>query len=171
MSNIETNDGVAVSVAGDVVMSLWQSPARVHRTRWFFDIVDEVAPKHPAGVVVLLLILPTSSPPDAPARAENSARIRKLNRQIRRVVTVPTGDALFLSVVRTVMRAMFLIQGQSGLQMVEHSPLSGIRRVLEAASVSTPKRPQVEREVRALYAALGARPPLDLIERVDLVSR
>jgi hypothetical protein len=162
MTMVETNDGVAVSVRGDLVLSLWKEPARVHRTRWFFDIVDEAAAKNPEGVGVLLLILPTSSPPDAPARAENAVRLRKLGKVIQRVVTVPLGDALFLNVVRTVMRAMFIVQGQARVQIVESSVSSGIGRTLEEASHRTPGRAQVERDVLALYEALGVIPPVDL---------
>jgi hypothetical protein len=155
MSTVETNDGVAVSVSGDLVMGLWKKPARFHRTRWFFDKVDETASKHPGGVLILLLILPTSSPPDAPARAENSARLHRLGPAVRRVVTVPAGDALFFGVVRIVMHAMFLFRGRSDVQMVESSPLRGIRRLLEVANESTPSLLEVERDVKALYAALG----------------
>jgi hypothetical protein len=161
MSTVETNDGVAVMVDGDLVLSLWHSSARVHRTRWFFDVVDEAAPRNPDGILILLLILPSSSPPDAPTRAENDARLRKLGRTIRRVVTVPTGDALFHSVVRTVMRAMFLIQGKSDIQVVESSPRDGIARLLEASSSATPPRSQIERNVKALYKALGLPAPFD----------
>jgi hypothetical protein len=169
MSTIEANDGVAFTADGDLVISLWRNPARVHRTRWFFDLVDEAAARNPGGLVILLLILPSASPPDAPTRAENDARLRKLGGAIRRVVTVPTGDALFHSVVRAVMRAMFLIQGKSGLQMVESSPREGIDRILEAASVATPSRAKIERNVRALYQVLEVPPPLDL-DRADAAN-
>ncbi len=155
---VETNDGVAAIVRGDLLLSLWQSPARVHRTRWFFDIADEAAARNTDGIVAMLIILPTALPPDAPARTENALRLRKLGKSIRRVVTVPLGDAFFLNVVRTVMRAMFVVQGQSGMQIVESSIAVGIRRVLEAASHSTPGRPQIEEDVTALYRALHLAP-------------
>jgi hypothetical protein len=158
MSKVETNDGVAASVRGDLVLSLWQSSARVHRTRWFFDILDAAAARNPDGIMAMLIILPTASPPDGPARAENATRLRKLGKSVRRVVTVPLGNPVFVTVVRTVMRAMFLVQGQSEVQMVESSILTGIRRVLEGGSPLTPGRAQVEADVTALYHALQLTP-------------
>lgn len=161
MSMVKTGDGVAANVRGDLVLSLWQSPARIHRTRWFFDIVDEAATRNLGGIVAMLVILPTASPPDGPARAENAARLRKLGTAVRRVVTVPLGNPLFVNVVRTVMRAMFLIHGQSRVQMAESSLLTGIRRVLEGASPVTPGRAQIEADVNALYHALMMTAPLE----------
>jgi len=162
MSSVETNDGVAITSRGDLVLSLWQNPARVHRTRWFFDVVDEFASRNADGIVAMLIILPTASPPDAPARAENAVRLRKLGKVVRRVVTVPLGDAFFLNVVRTVMRAMFVVQGQAGTQIVESSVPVGINRILEAATPNTPGRALIESDVRALYKSLHVNPPREL---------
>ena len=78
-------------------------------------------------------------------------------------MTVPTGDKLFLSVVRIVMRAMFLFRGQSGVQVVEGTPLKGILRLVEVASAATPTQSQIEREVNALYATLGMPAPITVL--------
>jgi hypothetical protein len=94
----------------------------------------------------------------APARAENHARLRKLGPAIRRVVTVPVGDAFFISVVRTVMRTMFVIQGQARIQFVCRTVPEGIARVIEAPSQHTPARAQIEADLRAMYDALGVSP-------------
>jgi hypothetical protein len=105
-----------------------------------------------------MVVLPTSDPPDGPTRAENALRLRRLGPSLRRVVTVPIGNAFRVSVVRTVMRAISAIQGRSGVQVVATTVEEGIPRLLELARAKTPTREEIEADLNAMYQALGVAP-------------
>ena len=109
----EMFDGVATLTRGDLLMIVYQKPARLHRSRWLFDRVDEFVKSSPGDKIALMIVLPTADPPDAPTRAENRLRLRRLGPALRCIVTVPVGDAFWTSVVRTIMRALAVLQGRS----------------------------------------------------------
>src|SRR5690349_5361732 len=96
-------DGVGASTRGDLLLVVYKAAARVERTRWAFDVADELLAAHPAGIVGLMVVLPTADPPDAPARAENHTRFARLGPRLRRMVTVPVGNELRTMIVRTIM--------------------------------------------------------------------
>jgi hypothetical protein len=121
-------------------------------------MTDHVIARHPDGIVGLMLVLPTATPPDAATRHENVVRMRKLAPHIRRFVTVPIGDALHVMVVRTVMRALGVVQGKSRVQKVANTIEQGIRSLLEAASPLTPTPAEIEADLRAMYEALNVNP-------------
>ena len=152
---MQTNDGVAFATRGDVVYVLYNAPARLHRSKWLFDQTDAVVARCPEGIIVLMIILPNSTPPDAATRRENVVRMRKFGTLLRRCVSVPVGDDLHMAVVRTVMRALGVIQGSGRVQRVEKSILHGIRSVVEAAGPRTPKAEELETDLRTMYNALG----------------
>jgi hypothetical protein len=155
---VQTNDGVALVVRGDTVSIVYQEPARLDRSKWVYDRIDDAAASNSDSVMAFLVILPTSHPPDGPTRAENTARLRKLGPTLRRLVTVPIGDALWVNVVRTIMRGMAIVQGNLRVQVVADTIDEGIRSLLEAAGPRTPTRAQMENDLRAMYEALGVAP-------------
>jgi hypothetical protein len=156
---IQTYDGVALAVRGDTLTTLWKSPARLHRTKWLFDAADELSAHSPGGLLALMIILPTADPPDGPARAENARRLRALGPSVRRLVTVVVGDDLWQSIVRTMMRAMFLPYGGSRRLVLESTIEDGIARLLESAGPATPSFAEIDQDVRAAYDALDLAPP------------
>jgi hypothetical protein len=99
--------------------------------------------------------LPTADPPDGPTRAENSLRMKKLAPSLRRFVTVAIGDDFRVSVVRTVMRAISVLQGKAKVHLVANTVEEGIRRMLEAGGPTTPGPVQLTQDVQARYRALG----------------
>jgi hypothetical protein len=157
--NVKMYDGVAVIARGDLILIVYQQPARLHRTRWLFDMLDGAAAANLDGIKGLMVVLPTADPPDAPTRAENTARFRKLAPSMKLMVTVPVGDALWVSLVRTVMRAIHVIQGRSRNQAVLTTLEAGVERLLEAAGPKTPPRTQIEADLDALHQALGVEAP------------
>jgi hypothetical protein len=156
-SALRTNDGVAILARGNTISIVYQSAARLHRSRWLFDALDQLAAENPDGILGLMVILPTADPPDAATRAENSARLRKLGTALGLMVTVPVGDALWLSIVRTMMRALYVIQGKARAYVVSATLEEGLDRLLEAAGPLTPSREQIKRDLDALHAALGVK--------------
>ena len=160
-----THDGVALMARGDLVLIAYQRAARIHRTRWLFDRIDAILAGRKGSVVALMIILPTADPPDVATRAENKARMRKAGPHLRRLVTTPIGDAFRISVVRTIMRAIAILQGSSRVHFVCETVQEGIRCALEAAGPETPPLAQVVADLRALHDALGvAMPELDSLE-------
>jgi hypothetical protein len=152
---VQTLDGVAFATRGDVAYVVYGAPARLHRSRWLYDLMDTLVARHREGIIIFMIILPASSAPDAPTRRENAVRMRKVATSLRRCVTVPIGDDLHMAVVRTVMRAIGVIQGHGRLQRVEKNIADGIRSVIDAASLRSPTAAELEADLRAMYAALG----------------
>ena len=152
---VKTYDGVAFIARGDAVIVVYKAPAKLHRSRWLFDLADRAVAQNPDGIVGLMVILPTADPPDAPTRAENSVRMRKLAPGLRRFVTVAIGDDFRMAVVRTVIRAISVLQGKSKVHQIVDSAEQGIKRMLEAAGPNTPGPVQLMLDLKAAYQALG----------------
>lgn len=154
MVEIAAKDGVAYAVRGDVAIALWKDAARVERGRWLFSGIERTAAQLPT-FVILQLILPSSTPPDGPMREESVKFVKRLGPRIRRIVTVPLGDALWMNVVRTIMRAMFMLQRSLGTEMlVAADAAAGFKLLREAATPRTPNEEELIADVRALFDAL-----------------
>jgi len=68
---------------------------------------------------------------------------------------VPLGDSLRAQIVRTVMRAMLLVQRQSERHRIAVNEAEGIRLILEAATPETPGATQIRADLAALYKELA----------------
>jgi hypothetical protein len=161
---VEVNDGVALIVRGDALMSLWNAPARVHRSKWVYDAADDLAARSPNGMGALMILLPTADPPDGPARNENAVRMRELKASLRRLVTVVLGDDLRQTIVRSVLRIMALPLGPGRLG-VSSTVENGIEQLLRAASPATPSFAELAEDIHSLFKALGVAPPRGLPRR------
>jgi hypothetical protein len=157
-AKVEVFDGVAFTTRGDVVLALWKEPARIHRSKWLFDHVDRVIAEQPDGVLAAYLILSSSSPPDGPTRAENQRRIQNIGTSFRRLLLVPIGDALWMSIVRTVMRGVAIITGNKNLA-IANGVADALDKLLLAKSDRTPPRRELEAAIRELFDALGVAHP------------
>ena len=155
----ESFDGVACAVRGNVLVSLWQAPARLARVRWLRQKSDDVSRRHPEGFMVLQLILASSTPPDSESRAEVTAMMKQWSTSLRLLVTVPLGDALWTTLVRTIMRAALIMSGTSGRHIVAGNEREGIAQVLSRASSHTPQQAALVAAINALYAGAPAAPP------------
>lgn len=163
MGNAETFDGVGTITHGDVFIMLWRDGTRQDQTRWVFERVEAHAAKHPSGTLVFQLILPTSSLPDGSTRADNQKRLKVLSPQLRRIVTVPLGDAIWLSLVRTTMRGIAMVSGCGKTQLVADDEASGLDALLQAAGRDTPPRHELAHRIDDLYRALDvAHRPLSI---------
>jgi hypothetical protein len=151
-------DGVAVRARGDLLLVVYQLAARLHRTRWLFDRIDELVAKHPSGVLVFMVVLPTADPPDGPTREENMARLRKIGKKLRRLVTTPVGDAFTTMVVRTIMRALAIANGHARDHFVTATVADGVTRLLQAAGPETPPKSVIIADIAAMQRALGEEP-------------
>jgi hypothetical protein len=156
---VHTHDGVAIVTRGDVLSVVYKAPARLHRSRFIYDAADLLAAKNPEGILCILLVLPTADPPDAPTRAENTARLRKLGPALRMLVTVPIGDMLWMRLVRTIMRGMSIVQGQGARHAITSTVYDGLARLFEEAGPKTPTAIQLEADLASMCRALGAETP------------
>jgi hypothetical protein len=153
--DVWVNDGVALSMRGDVLIVLWRSPATMARVQWSFDVADRLVTQRPEGVVVLVILLPSSSPPDYPATLECMTRLRRLRPAVRRQSTVALGGAIWQRVVRGVHHAMSLpMRARTGRLTMSGTVEAGIRLLQEGAGPSTPSSSAIRDDVLALFEAL-----------------
>jgi hypothetical protein len=139
---VVVSDGIAFAHAGDTALIVYASPARLLRTRWLFDRLDEMTARV-AHINILLIVLPSADVPDADTRAENTRRMGRLRGRLRRVITVVIGDSMRLTLVRTIMRAMFLVQGQSRVQSIVNTIDEGMELLLSTPTPNMPERAQL----------------------------
>jgi hypothetical protein len=152
-------DGIAVVRRGDTLIVCIQRPARLERVRWLYDVIDAALLRNPDGLLGWLIILSSADPPDAATRRENSVRLRKLGNGVRRLVTTPIGNAFWFNVVRSVMRGINVLQGNSGSRYVTDSLEAGLSSILAAAGPKTPSAAQLVADLAAVYQALGEPQP------------
>lgn len=150
---IQARGGAALIERGDTILLVHQAPARLHRTRFIFNTADRFAARHPAGMMSLVVVLPSTNPPDAVTRHENAARLRRLGPALRRVVVVPVGDAEFVAVMRSMLLGL-AVASQFRIQVADTLD-DGITLLLAAGGPETPSREEIELDMRALYTMLG----------------
>lgn len=140
---VVVSDGFAFAHGGDTAVIVYKSPARLMRIRWIFDRIAELAARV-GPINGLLIVLESSDLPDAETRAENTRRMVELRGRLRRVVTVVLGDSMRVSLVRTIMRAIFLLQGMSRVQLIVSSVEEGLHTLLDDPTPRMPKRPELQ---------------------------
>jgi DNA-binding CsgD family transcriptional regulator len=148
--------GLGAAPMGDTLVYLWTTPVTLERWQWLISQAEQLLRTHSEGVLCLALVASTSSPPDRQVRARMRADFRRLGPQLRRYVTVPLGDSIWMGIVFTIARTVLLLNGRSESQTLARSLDQGLRRLLEAAGPSTPSRSELERAVQELSRLLGA---------------
>ena len=154
---ILVGDGVAITALGDVALVLWKSPATMSRVLWLFDHADRIADAMPNGELAIVVLLPSSSPPDAATTLECMKRLNRLRRRVRRQATIPLGGGLWIAIVSHVFRAMNLPLG--GRFTMSASLDEGIALALEKSSPETPSAQEILRRMRDVFDALDASMP------------
>jgi hypothetical protein len=148
-------DGVGMLFRGDTCLVVYQKPARIERTRWLFDVVANYLLDHDGDLLAFLIVLPSADPPDARTRQENNDRMRKLGSRIRRLVTLPIGNAFRVNIVRTVMRGLSMLAGHSDTRSIADTVEEGLDALLEVKSEHTPTASQIRADIADIYQALG----------------
>jgi len=152
---LELGDGVSACHVGDVVVFLWRDAARSARIDFLDAEVHAAMKVHPDGIIMCQLILPSSTPPDAPAREKSSKLLADPTVKLRRLVTAALGDGLWQSVVRTIIRGMLMMSKQSALLCVVASRDEALTEVQRYASADTPPREALLDAIAALYKSLN----------------
>lgn len=154
MADVEKGDGVAVGTAGDVVFMLWRDPARMERIVWFNGHLHRAMAANPGGIIGVQLIMPTSSPPDAAARAKAAEFLADPALKVRKMVTIALGDGLWQSLVRTIMRGMLMMNRQKNPGVVVATEDEGLAEVAKLATPATPPRDILRLRIAELYKTL-----------------
>ncbi len=152
-------DGVGMLFRGDVCVIVYQKAARLERTRWLFDVVENFLAGTDTDLLAFMLVLPSADPPDAETRQENTDRMRRLGPRIRRLVTTPIGNAFKVNVVRAIMRGLNVVLGNRDKQFIADTVDQGLMRLLEATSERTPTIQQMRADIAAIYRELGESEP------------
>jgi serine/threonine protein kinase len=152
---VRSLDGVAAIVRGDTMVMLWREPARIHRSRWVFDIADRLSERTGHSFLALMILLPTADPPDEETRRENALRMRVLAPAVRSWVNVVVGDEVKQLLARAVLRVMGRFYLRTPETAVTSSLAQGIARLRAHASPETPESFTMADDVRALCSKLG----------------
>ena len=152
-------DGVGMLFRGDTCLIVYQRAARIERTRWLFDVVENYLLDHDADLLAFLIVLPSADPPDGPTRQENADRMRKIGPRVRRLVTMPIGNAFKVNLVRAIMRALNMMLRRSHREWIADSVDEGLDALLEDASEHTPTARQIRDDIGVIYQALGEPTP------------
>ena len=152
-------DGVGLLFRGDTCLVVYQKAARIERTRWLFDVVANYLLDNEGDLLAFMIVLPSADPPDARTRQENNDRMRKIGHRIRRLVTLPIGNAFKVNIVRTIMRGLTLLAGHSDTRSIVDTIEEGLDAILEVASERTPSARQIRADIADIYQALGEQEP------------
>jgi hypothetical protein len=148
-------DGVGVLIRGDTCLVVYQKAARIERTRWLFDVVENYLLDHNTDLLAFLIVLPSADPPDGRTRQENTDRMKKIGHRIRRLVTMPIGNAFKANLVRAVMRALNVVLGHSDTRSIADTVDEGLDELLNFRSDHTPPMQQIRDDIALIYQALG----------------
>lgn len=162
MTGVKVFDGVASVASGDVLLTLWRTPARCERIRVVTAWTEELLGATDGTIAAAQFLLPSASPPDGPARAEAMVGLRIVAPRARRLITVPLGDALWHDVVRTIIRGAVKVWGRSKLIKVASSSAQALDLIAEVATPRSPARGDLEVALTSLYRALDVTPPRGL---------
>ena len=88
---MRVGDGVAVAERGDLFMCVWREPANCERARFVFDYADRMVERQEGGILALILVMPSSSPPDYATAMELISRQARIRRKVRRQSHVALG--------------------------------------------------------------------------------
>jgi hypothetical protein len=153
--DVEVRDGVGLLQMGDTLIVLWNEPATL--ARWHFQMkrMTTMIASRPQGILVLVVILAVNTLPDAAVREDMQATLRRLGARVRMLVAVPLGDSMMLSLMRTLIRGLLVVSGQSHRHRVTTSPSEGLRLLREKASAETPSFENLSKGAEELATALG----------------
>ncbi|MEZ4409955.1 MAG: hypothetical protein R3A52_26285 [Polyangiales bacterium] len=153
-AGVEVFDGVASVVTGDVLIALWQAPARAARIRHITAVTERMLRAREGTIAGCQFLLPSASPPRLQERSDIGAGIDVVLPRSRRLVTVPLGDAAWQSVVRGVMKAGLFLIGQSSRVKVAANAGEAFALLGEVATSDTPDAAVMARALDALHEAL-----------------
>jgi hypothetical protein len=159
---IQTGDGVAFAEIGDVLLMAWSAPARIDRARFVTGCLKTSLRATTGSLILVQLILPSSSPPDAPTRAEAAHQIAIVGHRLRRLVTVPLGDGMWTILVRMIMRGIALFQKFSGASVVVDDVDEALHQINLVRRPTTPTGAELRALFTQLLCTVSSDPPVTI---------
>lgn len=153
MQGADVGDGVAVLTRGDTIVFLWKEAATAPRWAWQQERVRNFLASREDAIWVIV-ILESSTPPNATLRARMQLDFRMVGPKLRRLVAVPIGTSLWMSVVRTIVRGVLLVSGLARLHVLAGSVEEAVERVREVAGPDTPSASTLREMVETLHRAV-----------------
>jgi protein kinase-like protein len=158
--HVEAREGVAAATIGDVFVALWKGAAHLDLVQWQFDLADRLVAQRPNGILALIILLPSASPPNAVASLECVRRMRRLHGPTRRQATVAVGGGIWRMIVTGVHRSIAKhLSGREWRKVISSKMEDGIVHLLDGASDLTPTYEVLRETVVALHDALALDPP------------
>ena len=152
--------GVGFLTHGDLALVTWTGEPSLAANRWLVDRMPaQVMSRHPSWLL-LQIISPSCGTPGPEARQYVQEAFKTRLATVRCMVTVPLGDSLKQSIVRTIMRGMVILSGRSQTITVASSVDDALRLLGSVSSPDTPGRREVLADLRASFAELGVTEPL-----------
>lgn len=145
-SSIIDVDGIAFGVLGDLCLLVYKVPPRYERMKRLYDHCDAFLSRvtqNGGTALTLQIVLPSSTPPDGPARAETRRRLVTIDPQVRRLVTVGVGDDVTTSMVRVLMRGIFMLSPYRATRFVTETVPRGVELLCADRSAVTPRKHEI----------------------------
>ena len=158
--SMKIGDGIAVAAVGDTLVTLWRDPATPERVRWLTERLSELASATPGDMIHFMLILASSSPPGAEARALFQKQITELDKRqkLRKFIAIALGDSVWINIVRAMGRTMLFVIGKSHLLKLLANVDEGLAVFRVEAKATSPSAQEVARLTVQLADALGVKP-------------
>jgi hypothetical protein len=150
---IHTYPGCAVSSCEGIGLLLWTGEPTLAANQWAVRTLLAHRASAQREVTLLQIIAEQAGTPDADARAYIQEVYKRELSDVRRMVSAPLGDSFRQSIVRAIMRGMALFAGKTQHITVVSTLEQAYAAVLEGRSA--PTRDALDRQVRAMYAALA----------------
>jgi hypothetical protein len=152
-------DGIAMTHAGDVVLTLWSRPVTAENWAWHFAMLDQVGRAHRQGALAINVILTVTSMPDAQMRGLMQKDYTLLGARLRHMVAIAVGSSIWVSVLRAMLRSMAQLAGVSSRLSIVATLDDAMIAVTPVASGKTPSETELRRMIATLYLALDLVPP------------
>ncbi|HSY20906.1 MAG TPA: hypothetical protein VK841_02270 [Polyangiaceae bacterium] len=155
MGNVEVRDGVGLVPVGDTLIAFWKAPPTLDRWRFQLNRMEMLAASRPDGIVCVALITEWATPPDAKVRQAMQADYRRMGTKVRRLVVIPLGDSIWLSIVRPIVRGVLMLGGHAQRHRVVATIQEGLEAVRAVAGPTTPSSHELREALSGLSAVLG----------------
>jgi hypothetical protein len=149
-------EGAAFVPVRDTVVLLIKTELTIGGWRVLESQLSRLAAEEPAGACLLSLNLPGATVPNATTRVAAQTFLRQMGPRLRRIVAVADGDSVWLSVLRTVIRAIGVLSGRGKQTFVVANLDEALDRLAEVAGPGSPSRGEFLEAIDALYATFGA---------------
>jgi hypothetical protein len=148
-------DGIAADNVRGVLLVMWRdSGSDLGRCDWLRTTILKAVRESGAGLLVLQVPLPSSTPPDGKARAHIQETFELAGGRLGAVVHLLVGDALRISLGRAFLRALHAVNRRSQPHVV-CATLDEALRALEKHAGAPVDRAAIRSSIDALRHALG----------------